>query len=170
MSDARLTASPLRRQLLDRLRQPASATQLAAELGLGRQRVNYHLRMLEQAGLVELVEERRRRGCVERVMQVTSTTSDRHAAERLIIAASDIVRDVGRMQEAAGRANSRLLTFTVETEVSFAEPDDLRRFSEALASAIGQLASQFNTSTAGGRPYRLVTGAYPVPHERKNQP
>src|SRR5437667_8160074 len=64
-------ASP-RRQLLERLRQPGSAAQLAAEFGLPRQRVNYHLRVLEQVGLIELVEERPRRGCTERIMRATS--------------------------------------------------------------------------------------------------
>ena len=37
-------------------------------MDLGRQRVNYHLRELEKAGLVHLVEERQRRGCVERIL------------------------------------------------------------------------------------------------------
>ena len=40
--------------------EPASATMLAARVGLPRQKVNYHLRALERHGLVELVEERRR--------------------------------------------------------------------------------------------------------------
>ena len=48
----RLALSPIRRRLLERLRQPASATELAGELALGRQRINYHLRALEVAGLI----------------------------------------------------------------------------------------------------------------------
>lgn len=170
MPDARLTVSPLRRQLLDRLREPASATQLAAELGLGRQRINYHLRALEQAGLVELVEERRRRGRVERILRVRSTTSDEHAAERLIVTAGDIVRDVSRMRDAAARTDARLLTFTLETEVAFATPDDFRRFSDALAQAVGRLAAEFTAGSTGGRRYRLVAGAYPAPHDERNAP
>ena len=85
-----------------------------AELGLSRQRVNYHVRALERAGLVELVEERRRRGCTERILATRADAfvvdpavlgamrsvdaQDRHAAEHLIGAASDVVRDVARMQ------------------------------------------------------------------------
>ena len=64
----RIALSPIRRRLLERLREPASATELAAEMSLGRQRVNYHLRELEKAGLLHLVEERQRRGCVERIL------------------------------------------------------------------------------------------------------
>jgi DNA-binding transcriptional ArsR family regulator len=64
----RLVLSPIRQQLLARLSQPGSATTLASELTMGRQRINYHLRALETAGLVSLVEERQKRGCVERVL------------------------------------------------------------------------------------------------------
>ncbi|HJY26094.1 MAG TPA: helix-turn-helix domain-containing protein, partial [Actinomycetes bacterium] len=42
----RRALSPLRRRLLDELRSPTSATQVAATLGLSRQRINYHLRAL----------------------------------------------------------------------------------------------------------------------------
>ena len=53
-------------------REPASATEVAARLGESRQRVNYHVRALERGGLVELVEERARRGCTERVVRATA--------------------------------------------------------------------------------------------------
>ena len=59
--------SPLRRRVLDELGDEGSATSLAPRLGLTRQRVNYHLRGLEKAGLVELAERRRRRGFLERI-------------------------------------------------------------------------------------------------------
>jgi DNA-binding transcriptional ArsR family regulator len=61
--------APLRRRLLMRLAVPASASELAPEFGVSRQKLNYHLRRLEEAGLVELVAERRRRGFTERVLR-----------------------------------------------------------------------------------------------------
>ncbi|NIP81922.1 MAG: helix-turn-helix domain-containing protein, partial [Gemmatimonadetes bacterium] len=58
------------RRLLDALlERPDSAVGLARRLGDTRQRLNYHLRVLEGAGLVELEEERPRRGVRERVMR-----------------------------------------------------------------------------------------------------
>ncbi|GIH96506.1 ArsR/SmtB family transcription factor [Planobispora siamensis] len=68
----RVALTPIRRKLLARLREPASAARLAAELDLPRQRVNYHFKALEQAGLIELVEERPRRGFAERIMRATA--------------------------------------------------------------------------------------------------
>jgi DNA-binding transcriptional ArsR family regulator len=174
----RLALSPIRRRLLERLRDPASATVLAAELGLSRQRVNYHLRALEQAGLLELVEARPRRGFTERVLAARADAfvvdpavmgtveaieaQDRYAAQHLIGAASAVVRDVARMQSAAQREGKRLLTFTIETELRLAAPADLERFCERLADLVGAAVAEHAT-TDGGRPYRLVIGGHPAP-------
>lgn len=174
----RSALSPLRRELLRRLAEPASATELAAAMDLPRQKVNYHLRQLERAGLVELVEERRRRGCVERVLRASAeafvvdptvlgagpsvTARDQFAAEHLVAAAAATVRDVSRMRAAAADQGKRLLTFTIEADVAFAEPADVHRFTDALAAAVARTAEEFG-SEAGGRRYRLVVGGHPAP-------
>ena len=176
----RTALDPLRRRLLERLRTPASATELAAELDMPRQKLNYHLRRLESAGLLELVETRRRRGCTERVMQTCAgvfvvdpdvlgpppaTDSARHAADHLVGVATQTVRDVVRMQGAADRTGTRLLTYTLESEVRFASPSDVHRFTEALAEAIATVAEQFDSPD--GRRYRVVAGGYPAPHSER---
>jgi DNA-binding transcriptional ArsR family regulator len=181
----RLALSPLRRQLLERLREPASATQLAAELTLGRQRVNYHLRALEQAGLIELIEERQRRGCVERILAararafvvdpsvmgapeapaVRAAAQDRFAANHLINSAAATVRDVARMQARAEQQGTRLLTFTIDTEISFATPQDLERFTTALAAFVARQVAHF-AAPDGGRRYRVLLGGHPAPRPR----
>ena len=53
------------------LDEPLTVAEIARRVGLGlaRQKVAYHLRVLEQAGLVELVELRQRRGFTERVLR-----------------------------------------------------------------------------------------------------
>jgi hypothetical protein len=67
-----------------------------------------------------------------------------------------VVRDVARMQAAAEDEGQRLLTFTIEAEVGFAEPTDLDRFVEALARTIAAF-------DAPGRRYRVVAGGHPAP-------
>ena len=42
---------PIRRRILETLREPGSASSLAPRLGLPRQKVNYHLRALERQGV-----------------------------------------------------------------------------------------------------------------------
>ncbi|WP_203416756.1 winged helix-turn-helix domain-containing protein [Jiangella ureilytica] len=181
-AEVRAALSPPRRELLTALREPASATQLAAALGLPRQRVNYHLRVLEAAGLVELVEERQRRGCVERILRAKpgalvvdpavmsgdgdhrdrfSQIQDQYAAEHLVGVAAGAVRDVARMQAKADESGKRLLTFTIEAEVRFGAPGDVHAFTDELTEAVRRTVARFDTGD--GRPYRLVAGGYPAP-------
>lgn len=183
-AEVRAALSPPRRELLAALREPASATQLAAALGLPRQRVNYHLRVLEAAGLVELVEERQRRGCVERILRAKpgalvvdpalmsadggddhrrrfTQIQDQYAAEHLVGVAAGAVRDVARMQARADESGKRLLTFTIEAEVRFAAPGDVHAFTDELTEAVRRTVARFDTGD--GRPYRLVAGGYPAP-------
>lgn len=178
----RMALSPIRRQLLELLREPSSATQLAAALEVPRQRVNYHLRELEKAGLVELVEERPRRGFTERILRASAGTlvvdpgvmggafsqiQDQYAAEHLVDVAAGTVRDVARMQTAADTAGKRLLTFTLEAEVRFAEPGDVHRFTDALTEAVRRTVEQFDTED--GRPYRLIAGGHPAPRRTEGE-
>ena len=175
----RAALSPIRRRLLDRLRVPASATELAAEMDLGRQRLNYHLRELEKAGLVHLVEERQRRGFVERVLAARAdafivdpalmgaprtakhlaAAQDRFSAEHLIDTAGSMVRDVARMKGRASAEGTRLLTFSIDTEISFATPGAFERFTTELSESLARHAAQFNTP--GGRRYRVVIAGHP---------
>jgi DNA-binding transcriptional ArsR family regulator len=178
----RAALPPLRRRLLERLRQPASATELAAEMSLPRQRLNYHLRELERVGLLHLVEERQRRGCVERILAaradafvvdpsvvgarrpkaVSASAQDRYSAEHLIDAAASIVRHVARMRGQAEQQGTRLLTFTADTEIAFASPADFERFTTALAEFLAREAATVHAPT-GGRRYRVLLAAHPAP-------
>jgi DNA-binding transcriptional ArsR family regulator len=178
----RAALSPLRRELLDLLHEPASASELGVRLGLPRQKVNYHLGVLERAGLVRLVETRARRGCTERILQATATefvvdpqlmgeprtlrSQDRFAADHLIQVAADTVRDVSRQQAGADQAQKRLLTFTIEAEVSFGQPADVYHFTDALAEAVRAAAADYAVES-GGQRYRVVVGGHPAPQTQQ---
>jgi len=187
--EALRTALPaLRRRLLERLREPASATELAAEMGLPRQRLNYHLRALESAGLLDLVEERQRRGCVERILRARAQAfivdpavfgrprpaagveaQDRFSAEHLIGAAGDVVRHVARMRARAEEQGTRLLTFAIETEIAFASPQDFERFTTALAAFVARETASPGHHP-GARRYRVLLAGHPAPGEQHARP
>jgi DNA-binding transcriptional ArsR family regulator len=163
---------PLRRAVLEELREPSSATEIAARLGESRQRVNYHVRALERGGLVELVEERQRRGCTERVVRATADAvvveptvvgsplaQDRFAADALLAGGARLVRDVAAARRAAEERGQRLLTFAIEAEVGFEQPSDLERFADALADRIAELAAELGP---GRRRYRVIVGGHPT--------
>ena len=79
---AAVLLQPGRLDLLERLSQPDSAAGLARQLGVPRQKVNYHLRELEREGFVELIEERRKGNCMERVVRADGPRIPDRSAER----------------------------------------------------------------------------------------
>jgi DNA-binding transcriptional ArsR family regulator len=176
---------PLRQQILEGLRQPESASGIARRLGLPRQKVNYHLRELEKGGFVELVEERRRGNCTERVVRATARSylispealgalgsdpekiQDRFSAAYLVATAGQAVREVGEMQGRAAQAGKRLATLTLASEVRFASADKRNAFTEELAMALAGLAAKYHDEGAPeGRRFRFFVGGYPAPAPR----
>jgi DNA-binding transcriptional ArsR family regulator len=173
---------PVRARLLAELAEPASASALAARVGLARQKVNYHLRTLEAHGLVRVVEERRWGGLTERVLVATAASyvvspgalgeaasdpgraSDRLSARYLIAVAARLVREVGNLASRAEKAKKRLATLTIDTEIRFRSAAERAAFTEDLASAVTGLVSRYHDESApGGRPHRLVVAAHPLP-------
>ena len=191
---AEASLDPLRREILAALTEPGSASTLAASLGIPRQKVNYHLKVLEQHGLVELVEERRRGNFVERVLQATSASyvispgtlgpiqpdpgraPDRLSARWLLALASRLVRDVGTLLTGAQRAGRPVATFATDGHIRFASATDRAAFTEELSAAVTELVAKYHTerqpSTAGtGKLNRLVIAMHPaVPDAIENGP
>src|SRR5215475_3416472 len=65
---------PIRVRILDALREPGSAATLARQLGHPRQKLNYHLKELLAAGLIEPVGERRVGNFVESLYRAVART------------------------------------------------------------------------------------------------
>ena len=175
---------PMRVALLERLAQPGSSSSLARDLGLPRQRINYHLRELEKAGFVELVEERRKGNCVERLVKATARSYlispeilgalgktpeeqlDRFSASYLLAAAGRMLRDLSGQVGDAAAARKRVATLTLETDIRFATAEDRTAFAEELSTAIARIAAKYHDAKApGGRTFRVVLGSYPKPKE-----
>ncbi|WP_188136137.1 ArsR/SmtB family transcription factor [Lentzea indica] len=177
---AEVSLDPVRARLLAELAEPGSATMLAAKVGLPRQKVNYHLRTLEQHGLVELVEERRKGNVNERLMQATAASyvisptalaavqpdparsPDRLSARWLLAVSARLVRDVGTLITGATKAKKRLATFALDGEVRFATAADRAAFAEELASCVTRLVAKYHDEQAeGGRPHRVIVALHP---------
>lgn len=175
---------PLRTTLLRELREPASAAALARRLELPRQKLNYHLRQLEEAGLVELVETRRRGNCTERILQATARSylispavlgklaadpeevEDRFSSAYLGALAGRMLEDLTRLRRRADDAGKRLPTLALQAEVRFASPQAQNAFAEELAAAVGRLvARHHDAATPAGRTFRLVVGVHPRPQD-----
>jgi DNA-binding transcriptional ArsR family regulator len=185
---AEASLDPIRTRLLAELVEPGSATAVAARVGLPRQKVNYHLRTLEQHGLVELVEERRKGNMVERVLQATALSyvispaalaavqpdpsrTDRLSARWLIALSARVVREVGQLLAGAAQAKKRLATFGMDGEVRFASAADRAAFAEELAGAVTRLIGKYHDEHAkGGREHRVIVAVHPSLKPEQDRP
>lgn len=175
---------PFRSRLLSELAEPASAADLAARLGIARQKLNYHLRALETHGLVRVAEKRQWGGLTERLLVATATSYivspgamgpvaadpdrevDRLSASYLISLAARIVREVKALVGRSEATNKRLPTLSLDTLVRFRSAAERAAFSNELAQSITNLVSRYHDPSApGGRWHRLVLVAHPLPHK-----
>jgi DNA-binding transcriptional ArsR family regulator len=173
---------PERLRLLEALGEPDSAAGLARRFDLPRQRLNYHLKELERVGLLELVEERRKGNCVERVVRATAhayaispeilgglgrtrdQVTDRLSAAYLVSVASRAIKEVGGLLARATAAGKRVATLTIDTEIRFADAAARAACADELTHAIARLTAKYHTADApSGRTFRLVAAAYPRP-------
>lgn len=172
---------PMRMRILDALREPGSASTVARKLELPRQKVNYHLRELERAGFLELVEERRAGNCIERIVRATAahflispeimgtlgadsdTVQDHFSSTYLIALAAEMIRDVAAGRVQADKSRRRLATFGLQTDVRFANSSDREAFTTELSNCIARLIAKYHDEKSeGGRRFRFVVGAYPA--------
>ena len=187
---AEASLDPIRTRILMELAEPGSATQLAAKVGLPRQKVNYHLKALERHGLVELVTERRKGNVTERILQASAASylispaalasvapdphrfSDRFSAFWLLALASRMVQEMGRLITGAAAAKQRLATFAVDGEITFRTAADRAAFAEELGEAVTRLVDKYHDGGPGipaedagagsGRRHRLIVALYPT--------
>lgn len=179
---ATVALEPMRSRLLAELAAPASAAALASRVGVARQKVNYHLRALEEHGLVRVAEERKWGGLTERLLVATAGSYvvspsalgpaaadpdrevDRLSASYLIALGARVIREVGDLVRRARETHKRLATLAIDTEVRFRSPADRAAFSAELADAVATLVAKYHdASAADGRPHRLVVVAHPLP-------
>lgn len=180
---------PLRQAVLAALDPPRSAAQVARQLELPRQKVNYHLRELERLGLVEEVEERRRGNCLERVLRpvarrfVVSSEAlgevglpssvafrDRLSWAYLVGVAARAIRDLGRLGRLAQSERKRLPTLCLESEVRLADAQSLESFTADLTEAVAGVIERYHDEAAPrGRFFRLFLGAHPAARAPSDQ-
>lgn len=172
---------PMRRRLLDELAVPDSAAGLARRLGLPRQVITYHVRQLEAEGLVSFVAERRKRNCVERIVQATARSyvispaalgplgadpdrvEDQFSSTYLLAVASKLIGDVGTLRRRADAAGKQLATLTAQADVRFATPADQHAFAAELTECLGRLAAKYShPDPTNGRAFSFVIAGHPT--------
>ena len=171
-------AAPLRLAVLRHLSQPATCGDIAAALGEPPQKIHYHLKALEDAGLVDRVDERKVRGIMEGVYQAVARsywlspalTAEPGARRRvggqvnlgfLVTLAESVESDLAQLAKLKGDVPSLALALDIELKDSDAK-DFLRDAREAVEGALSKYAGKASRSRSRTR-FRLALACYPEP-------
>jgi len=192
---AALLRHPMRVRLMELARTPRSAADMAAVLGLPRQRVNHHVRALAQARLLRRAGRARKGNLLEQRYVASGSSyqlapelvgdlapdrrpaGDRFGIEFLFALANRLTRELGRAVREATSQRRRVPTFGIEGTLRFRSARERAAFADALDRAVAQViadhaspARRPDGSPAPGRPYRLALGVYPIPPSHEDDP
>jgi DNA-binding transcriptional ArsR family regulator len=172
---------PVRSRLLERFREPRSAAEVARDLGMPRQRLGHHVRLLRERGLLESAGERRNGNFVEQLLRATAkgyviapqalgeagadaeTVRDRFSSEYLAATAARTLRDLATLRKLGDEAGKKVATLTLEAEVRFANASSQADFAAEIASALATIAAKYHDAESpGGRRFRVTVGSLPA--------
>ncbi len=169
-------ASPFRRQILEELSDgPDSAANIARRHDMSRQRVGYHMRDLEKAGYIHVVEERQQRGLKERLYGVRPVAyvqgqvaaeppvQDRFSWASLVNSLAQSLWELVTLRRLADASNKQLATLSINGRIRFESPRTRKAFTEELISEIDRLIEKYDAPEAGnGRDFKLIAASFPV--------
>ena len=155
-SQAGALLHPLRIEVLKKLAEPKSCPELARELDETTQKVYYHVKILETAGLVEKVEERRVRGIMEGLYRARAKSywlspslagkaggaaraRDHLSLGFLLSLAEEIHEDVARLGERTGEGET-VPSLGLSLSIELAGNQSRARFLEELKETFQRLA------------------------------
>lgn len=171
LEQAETLLKPKRVELLRHLAEPRSCTELGNEMGQPPQKVYYHVKKLEAAGLVDRVGERRVRALAEGLYRARARSywlspelvgrigGSRRATDRLSLGflldlAEEVQSDVARL--AAGGTDVPSLGLSGEIRL----PADCREdFLRELRAVFEDVISRYGGSD--GERFRLALACYP---------
>jgi DNA-binding transcriptional ArsR family regulator len=168
---------PTRVEMLEALREPASAAAVARQIGQPRQRVNYHLKALEEARLVEPIGSRRNGNFVETLYRAVARTfvvapevawtsgrreealRAQHALETLVALGERLQQDAAELLDRAAFDGEEIPSAAVSADVRFASTEDRAAFMRAYLESTRELLDEYGARR--GDAYRVVLAAHP---------
>jgi len=169
---------PLRIEVLKKLAEPRSCPELAKELGETSQKIYYHVKILESAGLIEKVDERRVRGIMEGLYRAraksywlssslvgkvggASRARDQMSLGFVLSLAEEIQSDVARLGERTGEGEAApSLGLSLQIELDDAE--ERARFLTELQETLQGLAKKYAAKgSTAGQEFQVSLVCYP---------
>lgn len=173
---AMVLLNPLRQEILNRLAEPASASEVARALREVPQRINYHLKTLEKAGLVRRVGTRQVRNLTEVLYQAIARTfilpeslgwneetvqriKDQGSLSHLLATSERIKRDALLLMERADK--EEVPSATMQFAVSLAGEEERHAFVQEYLTLVEELVTKYQGGKATGESYQVVLAVYP---------
>lgn len=170
---------PLRLDVLRRLSEPRSCPDLAKELAESTQKIYYHVKILERAGLVDKVEERRVRGIMEGLYRARARSywlspqlvgrvggegraRDQMSLGFLLTLAEEIQSDVAHLGESADKETPSLgLSAQIQLEDNNARVAFLTELQDIFQGLARKYGKQASSTDAEGQSFKLSLVCYP---------
>jgi DNA-binding transcriptional ArsR family regulator len=170
-------ANPIRVAILEALRAPNSASGVARVLSETRQKTNYHVKALLDAGLIKPAGERRRGNFVEQLYQSVAPafvvapevawSDDRRGAalraqvplEHLVRLGATLQRDAIGLLDRAAFDGEEIPAAAVEASVRFRDEDSRAAFMHDYLAALKPLLKKYGARAGDG--YRVAVAVYP---------
>lgn len=182
---------PMRLELIRRLAEPGTCTELGRAIGETPQKVNYHVKVLVDQGLVERVDERRVRGIMEGIFQARAQSywlspdlvgrigKARDSGDRLslgfLLDLSDQLRGDIHDLVRASTTGQRVPTLGLSVQVELRDGSERQAFLRDVQAAIQGVAEKYGRRAADpearaeaserGEVFRVALACYPKPSE-----
>jgi DNA-binding transcriptional ArsR family regulator len=176
LDQAEALLRPGRIEILRELASPASCTDVAGRLDQAPQKVYYHVKRMEQAGLVDRVSERQVRGITEGIYQASGASywlapalvgaiGERRAQDEmslgfLLSLAEELQSDLAALAAAAGERPSLGMSGQVRLA-----PERRPEFLAELRDAVQSVLTKYGG--AEGEPFRIAFACYPKEDDPK---
>jgi len=174
VEQAAVLLKPARIEVLRRMAEETTCTELAAILDTTPQKVHYHVKALESAGLVDRVDERRVRGIVEGIYRARARSywlsprlvgrlgGSRDAVADASLAyviqlAEEVQEDIAAL--ASTRDAESTPSLGLDAQIVLRDPDERSAFLRDVQRAFTRLAEKYGGTK--GDAYRIALACYP---------
>ncbi|WP_187274205.1 helix-turn-helix domain-containing protein [Paenibacillus sp. N3.4] len=178
---ATVLLNPIRGEIIAQLMEPASAAEVARILGETAQRINYHLKALEKAGLVQKVGTRQVRNLVEVLYRSIAKTfvlaeslsmkpetlqklKDQSSLAHLVTTSERIKRDAMLLMEQC-EANEVIPSASLQFQVHLCDEVQRQAFVEEYTALVEQMVQRYSAASAENQAYQVLLAVYPKPQE-----
>ena len=182
VDQAMTVLKPIRLELLKQLDEPRTCPELGDYFDMSAQKIYYHVKALEKAGLVEKVEEQRVRGVVEGYYQAkarsywlapqlvgkvggTQMTQDQVSLRVLLDLAEEVHDDLGTLGHKS-ESGKHVPSMSMSAHIHLPDASRRQAFLEELQDIFQSLARKYGipedeVAITDGQGFRLILMCYP---------